>query len=113
MRSILAAIGLIVLMISPVSAEERTPGSSLLTDCEGRLVNFCYGYLLGVWDGIAEDAERNGSIAVPARVCPIGPVTAEQLRLVFVKWAKTYPALLSLPQRRAAVLSFMETFRCT
>jgi hypothetical protein len=114
MRSTLAAIGLSFLMIGPVWAEEQTSGSSLLMDCEGRLLSFCYGYLLGVWDGIAEDPELNGSSAVPARICPVGePVTAEQLRLVFLKWAKTNPALLSLAQRRAAALSFMEAFRCT
>jgi hypothetical protein len=72
MRNTLAAIGLSLLTIAPVSAEEAASGSGLLMDCEGRAVSFCYGYLLGVWDGIAEDSDVMVRLPLPRVSAPSG-----------------------------------------
>ena len=99
----------ILLPLASVSAQNNTDtGAQLEVECE-YATDDCYAYLLGVWDGMLGLA----NLANTNLICPGGAVNAEQLRLVFSKFATEHPEFLSRDRGYVAMAAYMSAFPCS
>ncbi len=96
---------------SPAPAEMRT--DELLRACEGRGdladISYCAGYLGGFNDLNA----LTGGLAGWSFFCP--PSTGasnDQLRLVFIKWARDHPEELNKGSRATVLMALAGAFPC-
>jgi Rap1a immunity proteins len=105
------AIAALLALVSVADAASTLKGSELLRHCDGANKAFCYGYVLGTIDTIA--AFQVGLGANVTAICfPADGVSAEQARLITVKWLRNNPEKLHV---EAGVLVFSamgEAFPC-
>lgn len=93
---------------SPVSAESvGTKGNALLIECENQTVT-CFQYLLGTWDGLVVASFATGK----RTFCTDEGVNAEQLRLMFLKYAGEHPEYLNNPAAYSVAASLMGAYPC-
>ncbi len=116
----LIVAGLVVgLWASPtVDAAEPSPQrrtDQLLWECEGRGevgkagILYCAGYLGGFNDLNALYKHMTGaSLFCP----PLTGVSNDQLRLIFIKWARSHPEELHKTARVSVLFALREAFPC-
>lgn len=108
MKLILATI--IILCAIPIHAYAQVSGNEMYSTCRDATNNslYCYGYLLGLWDGLI--TLENG--AKTSLLCPPGKVNAQQLVLIFERYAEAHPAELSKYAGVLVTEAFMSAFPC-
>ena len=112
-RVIFAAIIIVVFLALPANAAMRT--DELMWKCDGRDtppelgMAYCVGYLGGVNDlnAIVHGMMKTGFFCVPG-----SGVSNDQLRLVFLKWAREHPEQLHKGARSSVLISLMQAFPC-
>ena len=109
-KKLVVMVALLPLMWPSAGGAADLTGLKLLEYCERDLVNFCHGYVLGVADTITIDA----SYGLDHQVCfpEDADISAEQLRLVYIDWAKRNPAKLHYKAFDAAEASLVAGFPC-
>jgi hypothetical protein len=109
-----AATFLSITAVEAKAAEAEQLGSALAMECENTPHTApldyvsCVSYLRGVWDGIIETQERTGK----GVLCTKRPVTSDQLRRIYLKWANSHPSLLSHSAGYTAVIAFTAAYPC-
>lgn len=96
------------LPMATASAHNDTDtGGELEIECEQQEAP-CFAYLSGVWDG----ATGLSNLANSRLMCPGGRANAEQLRLVFDKFARNHPEFPSRDRAYVAIAAFRTAFSC-
>ena len=100
--------------IAPVSAQSKRT-DQLMWDCEGKGeigelgILHCVSYLSGMAD---LSAALNIVYGTTIFCVPKAGVSADQLRLIFIKWAHEHPEDLHTAARVSAIIALSEAFPC-
>lgn len=97
---------LLPLIWPSTGAADLLTALKLLESCEHDSANFCLGYVLGVADSVTFYADPDVCFPEDAAL------SAAQLRLVYIDWAKRNPAKLHYDAFDAVKAAFMEGFLC-
>ena len=110
-----AVIALVLVLAWPASAVIINRTDQLMWACDGTNgldgVVYCVGYLAGFNDlnalvpALTRDRRR-------AFCPPTSGVSGDQLRLVFIDWAKRHPKELHTSARSSVVLALQDAFPC-
>ncbi len=111
-------IGLMLLWPMGVTAAYFVTGNSLRDACDSSATDsariICYGYLTGVADtflGISEWGTK-GEDDAPIRSCIEEDATAEDLRLVYLKFVESRPGKLDRSATSLVIQSFQAAWPC-
>lgn len=102
LRAAAAALSFSVATNAAAQGLHAPQGNELYVDCAQSMPT-CSTYLLGVWDGLVEAGYP---------LCASGTVTAGQLRLVFLKFARDNPAVLAQSEGDTAFAAIALAFPC-
>jgi len=94
----------------PVNSKATT-GVEMIQQCESKdsYRMACGGYLAGVAGTMSTYEQLN---MTSVAVCFPETFTKEQLRLVYLNWAKSNPDYLHMNASALAILAFLEAFPC-
>ncbi len=97
-------------LVWPVNSQAQT-GIEMIQQCESKdsYRMACGGFLYGV-AGTMTTYEQLNMTSVP--VCLPEVFTQEQLRLVYIDWAKSNPDYLHMNAPVPAIMAILEAFHC-
>ena len=108
---------LLLITAAPAAAQPQAQmrTDELMWQCEGvaaapvEAIAFCVGYLSGFTDlnSVIKQMTKWSPFCLPAQ-----GVSRDQVRLVFVKWAKDHPSALHESARVSVMLALDEAFPC-
>ena len=113
---LLATVAIALLALVQPAGAAPPDGSALYLDCASDAFSqqaHCVGYLLGLWDGITTMGQiKEASLRADYAFCSKGVVKAEQLRLVYLRWAQANPKFLGYDRGTVALASLYDAFPC-
>ena len=111
-------MGLVLLWPMGATADYFVTGNSLRDACDSDAADsariICYGYLTGVADTFRGMSEwgTSGEDGTPIRSCIEDDVTAEDLRLVYLKYVESRAGKLDRGATALVIQSFQSAWSC-